>query len=99
MLIAYALYASRTEKLGDPGTRLANVSSLLFASAIALLGPLLYWFTAVPLARQRSSSEPAPELALFTATAQGPKKASTSTSLGSLFPNPCFYTATFFFVS
>ena len=54
LLIAYALYASRSEKLGDPGTALANVSSLLFASGIALLGPPLYWFTARPLARRRA---------------------------------------------
>jgi amino acid transporter len=54
LLIAYALYASRSEKLGDPGTALANVSSLLFASGIALLGPLFYWFTAIPLARRRA---------------------------------------------
>jgi len=53
-LIAYALYASRAEKLGDPNTSLANVSALLFAVVIALLGPLLYWFTAVPLARRRA---------------------------------------------
>ncbi len=56
VLIAYALYASRSEKLGDPGTALANVSSLLFASGIALLGPPLYWFTALPLARRRGRS-------------------------------------------
>ncbi len=54
LLIAYALYVSRSEKLGDPGTTLANVSSLLFASGIALLGPLFYWFTALPLARRRA---------------------------------------------
>jgi hypothetical protein len=58
LLIAYALYASRSEKLGDPGTALANVSSLLFASGIALLGPLLYWFTA--LARRRALPPPRP---------------------------------------
>jgi amino acid transporter len=55
VLIAYALYASRTEKLGDPKTALANVSSLLFASCIALLGPLFYWLTAAPLARRRAA--------------------------------------------
>jgi amino acid transporter len=54
LLIAYALYVSRSEKLGGPGTALANVSSLLFASGIALLGPLFYWFTARPLARRRA---------------------------------------------
>jgi len=55
LLIAYALYASRTEKLGDPGTAFANVSSLLFAIGIALLGPPLYFFTARPLARRRAA--------------------------------------------
>jgi amino acid transporter len=61
LLIAYALYASRSEKLGDPGTAFANVSSLLFACGIALLGPPLYWFTALPLARRRAlAAAPAP---------------------------------------
>ncbi|MGA2571697.1 MAG: APC family permease [Terracidiphilus sp.] len=56
LLIAYALYVSRSEKLGDPNTALANVSSLLFACVIALLGPLFYWFTARPLARRHADS-------------------------------------------
>jgi amino acid transporter len=46
VLIAYAIYASRGEKLGDPNTTFANTSALLFASAIALLGPPLYLLTA-----------------------------------------------------
>jgi amino acid transporter len=54
LLIAYALYASRSEKLGDPGTAFASVSSLLFACGVALLGPPLYWLTALPLARRRA---------------------------------------------
>ena len=54
ILIAYALYASRAEKLGDPNTALANVSSLLFALVIALFGPLLYWITAALLARRHA---------------------------------------------
>ena len=62
ILIAAALIASRSEKLGDPGTALANVSSLLFALVIALLGPPLYWFTAAPLARRRAlAAQPAPK--------------------------------------
>jgi amino acid transporter len=66
LLIFYALYVSRDEKLGDPNTALANVSSLLFASVIALLGPLFYWFTARPLARRHAlaaqvAAEPATE--------------------------------------
>ena len=51
-LIAYALYASRSETLGDPGTALAKVSSLAFAAAVGLLGPPLYALT-VAVARQR----------------------------------------------
>jgi amino acid transporter len=54
LLIAYVLYGSRSEKLGDAFTALANVSSLLFACGIALLGPLFYWFTARPIARRRA---------------------------------------------
>ena len=40
LLIAYALYASRDEKV------IGNLSSLVFAAAIALLGPVLYWLAA-----------------------------------------------------
>ena len=54
MLIAYALYASRFETLGDPGTPLARVSSLLFAAAVALLGPPLY-AVSIALARRRKT--------------------------------------------
>ena len=46
-LIAYALYASRAEKL------MGSISALLFAVFVALLGPVLYWLTAVPIARRR----------------------------------------------
>jgi len=55
VLIAYALYASRAETLGDPGTVLARVSSPLFAAAVALLGPLLYGMTLV-LARRKTAT-------------------------------------------
>ena len=49
-LIAYALYASRGEEI-----KLAHspVSALLFSVAVGLLGPILYWLTAAPLARRR----------------------------------------------
>ncbi len=47
VLIGYALYASRDEKL------IGSTSALLFASVVGLLGPLLYWLTAAPLARRR----------------------------------------------
>jgi amino acid transporter len=46
-LIGYALYASRAEKI------MGSTSALLFAVVVGLLGPLLYWITAAPLARRR----------------------------------------------
>jgi amino acid transporter len=46
-LIGYALYASRDEKI------VGTTSALLFAFGVGLLGPLLYWATARPLARRR----------------------------------------------
>jgi amino acid transporter len=49
VLIAYALYVSRAE------TIIGTMSSLLFSVAIGLLGPVLYWATAVPLARRRAA--------------------------------------------
>jgi amino acid transporter len=51
-LIAYAIYASRDEKL------MGSVSALFFALCVALVGPLLYWLTA-PLVRRRLASAPA----------------------------------------
>ena len=39
VLIAYALYVSRSEKL------IGSVSALLFAALIGLLGPVFYWMT------------------------------------------------------
>ena len=59
LFIGYALYASRAEKLGDPGSPFGNVPSLLFALAIALLGPAFYWLAIAPLARRRQVVEPA----------------------------------------
>jgi amino acid transporter len=47
VLIGYALYASRAEKLAGA------TSALAFALAVGLLGPVLYWITAAPLARRR----------------------------------------------
>ena len=49
-LIAYALYASRDEKLAG------SISALGFAVVVALIGPILYWLTAVPLARRHQQS-------------------------------------------
>jgi amino acid transporter len=49
-LIIYALYASRDEKLSG------SISALGFAIVVALLGPIFYWLTAVPLARRHQQS-------------------------------------------
>jgi amino acid transporter len=46
VLIGYALYASRTEKL------LGTIPALPFAVAVALLGPVFYWVTAALRARR-----------------------------------------------
>ncbi len=53
ILIGYAIYASRDEKL------MGSVSALLFSVCIGLLGPLLYWLTAAPLARRKLAAVPA----------------------------------------
>jgi amino acid transporter len=50
VLIGYALYASRNEKL------FGTTSALLFASVVGLLGPALYWLTAAPLLRRHLKS-------------------------------------------
>ena len=66
LLIGYALFASRSEKLGQPNTAFANVSALGFASVIAVLGPPLY---ALSAARRRSlsASEPSVRVSLESA--------------------------------
>jgi hypothetical protein len=51
-LIGYALYAARDEKI------MGSTSALLFAFGVSLLGPLLYWATALPLARRRLADAP-----------------------------------------
>ena len=51
VLIAYALYVSRAEKI------FGTTSALLFATAVGLLGPVLYWLTAAPMARRRFSTD------------------------------------------
>jgi amino acid transporter len=45
-LIGYALYVSRSEKL------IGSLSALVFASAVGLCGPLLYWLTTMLKARR-----------------------------------------------
>jgi amino acid transporter len=52
VLIAYALLVSRDEKI------VGSTSALLFASAIGLLGPVLYWVTALAEGRFRRGAEP-----------------------------------------
>jgi amino acid transporter len=47
VLIAYALYAARDEKLTG------SVSALVFAVVVALLGPIFYWLTVLPFVRHR----------------------------------------------
>jgi len=49
-LIAYALYASRSEEISLFHN---SVSSLVFSVAVGLLGPVLYWLTAVRFARRK----------------------------------------------
>jgi amino acid transporter len=48
VLIAYALYVSRAEKI------IGTTSALLFATAIGLLGPILYWLTRMAERRMQS---------------------------------------------
>jgi len=55
LLLAYALYASRGEKL------MGSLSAPAFASGIALLGPVLYWLTAAAVARRRVTAASAAE--------------------------------------
>ena len=47
VLIGYALYASRAEKIAG------STSALAFALAIALLGPILYWLSVGRFARRK----------------------------------------------
>lgn len=53
VLIAYALWSSRAETLGHASSGIGSISSLLFASGVGLLGMLLYWVTAYPLAKRK----------------------------------------------
>jgi amino acid transporter len=52
VLIAYALWASRAEKI------IGTTSALLFATTVALLGPPLYWFTVLAERLMRSANRP-----------------------------------------
>jgi len=53
-LIAFALYASRDEKI------MGSVSALLFSVVVALLGGVFYWFMAAPRVRRRMAEVAAP---------------------------------------
>ena len=58
VLIGYALYAARGEQIG-------SISALLVAAGVALLGLIVYWIMAAPMARHRLAAratiEPAAE--------------------------------------
>ena len=49
VLIAYALYVSRADKI------IGTTSALLVATVVGLIGPILYWATAILPSRVRSS--------------------------------------------
>ncbi len=57
VLIAYAIWASRGDKLmAHSNSALGQVPALVFAVIVGLLGPLLYWFTAAPRARRLAAA-------------------------------------------
>jgi amino acid transporter len=56
VLIAYAIWASRGDKLMHSSSSLGAVPALAFAVAVGLLGPLLYWLTAAPRARKLAAA-------------------------------------------
>jgi amino acid transporter len=56
-LIAYALWASRSDKLMHSNSALGAMPALVFAVCVGLLGPLLYWFTAAPRARRLAAAQ------------------------------------------
>jgi len=53
MLICYALWVSRHEKILPESPIFGSVPALGFALVVALLGPVLYWLVAAPLTRHR----------------------------------------------
>jgi amino acid transporter len=55
-LIGYALWASRGDKLLHSASLLGQIPALLFAVAVGLLGPFLYWFTAAPRVRRLAAA-------------------------------------------
>ncbi len=91
VLIAYALYASRSEKLGDPNTALANVSSLLFASAIGLLRPAALLAHRCPTCPPASRTSTSNKIAPLARQLNAVVKSASHALIGSLslFPIPC----------
>ena len=53
LLIGYALWVSRNEKLLPESPLFGSIPALGFAVVVALLGPVLYWLVAAPLTRYR----------------------------------------------
>ncbi len=53
-LIGYALWVSRGDKLMQSDSWLGSIPALLFAAAVGLMGPLLYWATAGQFARRKA---------------------------------------------
>jgi amino acid transporter len=53
-LIGYALWVSRGDKLMQSDAWLGSIPALLFAAAVGLMGPLLYWATAGQFARRKA---------------------------------------------
>jgi amino acid transporter len=51
VLIGYALYVSRSEKL------FGNMPALVFAGGVALMGPVMYWFASTALTRRRLAAD------------------------------------------
>ena len=56
-LIAYALWASRGDRLMHANSSLGAMPALLFAVCVGLLGPLLYWLTAAPRVRRLAAAQ------------------------------------------
>jgi len=53
VLIGYALWTSRNEKILPNSPTFGDIPALTFAIAVAVLGPVLYWFTSALRARRR----------------------------------------------
>jgi amino acid transporter len=57
VLIGYALWASRGDKLlAHSGSAIGAMPALVFAVIVGLMGPVLYWLTAAPRARRLAAA-------------------------------------------